>query len=254
MIPADEEEFKISTEGIDVPRRPDRAKVWTLSRAEVVNMLSEEEESMLSEVDDFVHFLPYGLRVMILPRITRLLHETYPNTDRDYPKRGDMVYIENEDGVDVYDIEKYFYDGSNVVMPDMNQGVVTAPSTMQVIIEFPIQYWDGRFAGIYAVSFNINRYFPDIGINDIKTDRLLPYFRFTLEDEEKEVFTIYPNTYMYEDEIISVADVEAFLSWLTHTTQEFTTLHARERTDTKRYDSFYDSLDPEHTLILERPL
>lgn len=181
----------------------------------------------------------------LLIQITRLLHETYPLSGEDYHRRGDIVYLEHE--LKLRNMGKYFYDGSNVIVPSTHKYTLSVPLTFQVIIEFPINYWERRLIGTYFIPFVFHRYFPDISIDEIKVKDPVPYFTFILEDnDKKEVYTIYATIYIATGGRMVIPTREEFFDKLRNATYfvNSTALIYFQ------YIKSRHSPDPDHTLFL----
>jgi hypothetical protein len=233
---------------VDKGRRPDRARVWWLSRVEVINLDRRFEEcaDIHLPISEQILTNPV-LGPILLSKLTRLLHELYPANGKDYPQAGDLVYIEHELGGG--SLSKYFYDGSNVILPeeDLEFGIITVPRVFEVITEFPIRYWKGRLYGFYFVSFNLRRCFPDLTLSDIKFQDEIPYFRFNVDDD---TYTIYPNTtgLLFESTILPEDFLEQLQNAIHFTTVDSFLFRGGSRPDPYPY---IRNIDPERTLFLE---
>lgn len=234
---------------VDKGRRDDRARVWWLSKVDVLGLsdffeqLYENEETLLDAV---LENEPEANTALI--QLTRLLHEVYPDTERDFPQRGDLVYLEHElkrKGMS----GKYFYDGSNVVTFEIYEDDIALPHDFEIAVEFPLRYWKGRLRGHYFVPFNFPQYFPNVGLGEIKLRGDIPYYEFYIEDER---FIIYPN--IYEDPALPMEppSVEKFFEWITGSTY-LTTFDSRAIYK-QEYLRIFNNVDPDHTLFVEQPI
>ena len=124
----------------------------------------------------------------------------------DEVRRGDLIYLEpflyenprftEEDKIKL-DEGKLIFDGLNVMPLDFilatyrneNQSdrPYFIPEQFQVIVEFPIRYWQGRIHNFW-VNFNFKKHIGPVSPTEIQLMRRqsrdpIPYFMFTSEGE-----------------------------------------------------------------------
>lgn len=247
----DEEEKKLMRKHpeIDWGREEDRARVWFLPRVRVLELGARFEKIIDDETNVWAEIFndPNSERSLLAP-LTRLLHELYPTGADDYPRRGDLVYIEHE--LEPFnDQGKYFYDGSNIIIAEDQDDEIAVPRVFEVITEFPIQYWKDRLINYYLIHFNFTRYFPSISLNEIKLDNKVPFYQFYVEEQ---AFRIYANKFAWTrnpEGTFFIPTREEFLTAL-RTSAFFSNQDGRLRLGKKFQGITFKNIDPETTLFL----
>lgn len=206
-------------------RRKDRAKVWELSKAEVLGA-SQEIEDFYALDQDIIPIIDQATQEAqkrMLSKLSFLLRELHPDNvrNRDYPRRGDIVILGTETYSDKKNDGIYFYDGSRIITSELYKWIIAVPSQFQVLIEFPIRYWEGRILGQYSISFDFGRYFPNVTLDEIQMRDNIPFFSFQQDDD---LYLIYPDVDPESPE--EIPSSEAFLTQL-QTAQYFWTNESR---------------------------
>jgi hypothetical protein len=162
-------------------RRPDRAKVWLVSAAELLSIEPELANLWPEHLTlDQVSLTGIDKRD-VFKQIACLLRRREPDL-----QRGDMVYLEPELGYRNDGI--YIYDGRTMV--SLTTDIIDyghIPAEFEVISEFPIHYWEGRNHHNDLVPFDMAINFAGINMDEIQgiqADIFRPYFYFETDEGE----------------------------------------------------------------------
>lgn len=184
---------------IDYGREDDRARVWWLNISQVSDVDPYLADNLISEGEPLAAYYHAGEMWLL---VERALRRAYPNrAGVDSPQRGDLVYLDFELNMENPSNQgKYIYDGDRMkeLFVTDDELYTFIPDEFQVIIEFPISYWEGRIVGDYFVSFNFFTYFANIGINEIKKRGKYSVYTFFVEEERFEIIYRGDPEYMLE--------------------------------------------------------